>query len=153
NARTRKAPSSRLPARAPTTASAISSRSRRGDQNNPQRDSVADDDATWSSKELEIERAGDRKLRRHARTGMILGVIAALLVWPALVWPISVRAEELFDPDIRAAMLERKDGVIAHVETVYNDIFVVKVRNILHMTFHWKGYYFQESQLNLADPD
>jgi len=84
---------------------------------------------------------------------MILGVIAALLVWPALVWPISVRAEELFDPDIRAAMLERKDGVIAHVETVYNDIFVVKVRNILHMTFHWKGYYFQESQLNLADPD
>src|SRR5262249_43213206 len=38
-------------------------------------------------------------------------------------------------------------------ETLYNDVFVVKVRNVLHMTFHWKGYYFQESQVNLADPD
>jgi spermidine synthase len=83
----------------------------------------------------------------------IPGALAVLLVGQALLWSISVRAEELFDPDIRAAILKRKDGLITHVETVYNDIFVVKVRNILHLTFHWKGYYFPESQVNLADPD
>jgi spermidine synthase len=85
--------------------------------------------------------------------GPVLRVLAALLVCQASLWPMSVGAEELFDPDIRAAMLKRKDGVIAHVETAYNDIFVVKVRDILHLAFHWKGYYFQESQVNLADPD
>ena len=50
-------------------------------------------------------------------------------------------------------MLKRKDGQIAHVETVYNDIFVSKYQSLLTMTFHWKGYYFQELQVNLADPD
>ena len=58
-----------------------------------------------------------------------LGVLAVLLVSCALLWPISpVQAEELFDPAIRAAMLKRKDGLIAHVETIYNDIFVIKHR-------------------------
>jgi spermidine synthase len=83
-----------------------------------------------------------------------LGVIAVLLVSHALLWSIwPVQAEGLFDPEIRAAMLKRKDGLIAHVETVYNDIFVGKYRNLLKLSFQWKGWYFQESQVNLADPD
>jgi spermidine synthase len=83
-----------------------------------------------------------------------LAVLAVLLVSYALLWPVSpVRAEELLDPEIRAAMLKRKDGLIAHLETVYNDVFVVKHQNLLTLTFHWKGYYFQESQVNLSDPD
>ena len=83
-----------------------------------------------------------------------LGVLAALLVSHALFWPISpVQAEELFDSEIRAAMLKRKDGLIAHLETAYNDIFVGKVRNLLKLSFQWKGWYFQESQVNLTDPD
>ena len=83
-----------------------------------------------------------------------LGVLAALLVSSALLRPISpAQAEEVIDPEIRAAMLKRKDGLIARVESVYNDIFVGKSRNLLTMTFHWKGYYFQESKVNLADPD
>jgi spermidine synthase len=83
-----------------------------------------------------------------------LGVLAVLLVSYALLWPIApVQAEELIDPEIRAAMLKRKNGLIAHLETVYNDIFVGKNQNLLTMTFHWKGYYFQESQVNLTDPD
>jgi len=82
------------------------------------------------------------------------GVLALLLVWCALLSPIvPVRAEELIDLDIRAAMLKRKDGLITRTETVYNDIFVTKYQTLLTMTFHWKGYYFQESQINLADPD
>ena len=83
-----------------------------------------------------------------------LGVRAMWFVAYALLGPITpVRAEELFDPEVRAAMLKRKDGLIAHVETVYNDIFVGKDGNVLRLTFHWKGYYFQESQVNLTDPD
>ena len=83
-----------------------------------------------------------------------LGVLAVLFVSYPLFWPISsVHAQELLAPEIRAAMLKRKDGLITHVETIYNDIFVLKYQNLLTMTFHWKGYYFQESQVNLTDPD
>jgi spermidine synthase len=83
-----------------------------------------------------------------------LGVLAVLLVSHALLWPIlPVQAEELFDPEIRAAMLKRKNGLIAHVETVYNDIFVSKDQGLLKLAFQWKGWYFQESQVNLTDPD
>jgi len=71
-----------------------------------------------------------------------------------LLLPVSpLLAEDLFDPQIRAAMLHHKDGLITHVETVYNDIFVSKEQNVLKMAFQWKGWYFQESQVNLADPD
>jgi spermidine synthase len=95
-------------------------------------------------------------LPHRVKAGMpaTLGALAGVLVSYALLWPISpVQAEELVDPEIRAAMLKRNNGLIAHVETVYNDIFVGKSRNLLILTFHWKGYYFQESQVNLADPD
>jgi len=83
-----------------------------------------------------------------------LGVLAVLLLSSVLTRPISsAGAQEVIDPDVRAAMLKRKDGLIVRKETVYNDIFVAKHQNLLTMTFHWKGYYFQESQVNLADPD
>ena len=81
-------------------------------------------------------------------------MLALLLVSHGLLGPLApLQAEELFDPEIRAAMLKRKDGLISRTETVYNDIFVMKYQNLLTMSFHWKGYYFQESQVNLADPD
>jgi len=83
----------------------------------------------------------------------MLGLFALLLVAGEVLWPLPVQAEEVFDPAVRAAMLKRKDGQIAHTETVYNDIFVQKYQSLLTMSFHWKGYYFQESQVNLADPD
>jgi spermidine synthase len=83
-----------------------------------------------------------------------LGMLAALLLSHALLSPNApARSEELFDPDIRAAMLKRKNGLIAHLESAYNDIFVSKEGNLLKMGFQWKGWYFQESQVNLADPD
>jgi spermidine synthase len=87
-----------------------------------------------------------------------LSLLAVLLIactWACIwAWPISpARAEELIDADVRAATLKRKDGLIEHVETVYNDIFVSKYQSLLNMSFHWKGLYFRESQTNLADPD
>jgi spermidine synthase len=81
-------------------------------------------------------------------------VLAMLLASHALLWAVSaVQAEELFDPDIRASLLKRKDGLIAHMETVYNDIFVNKDQSILKLAFQWKGWHFPESQVNLKDPD
>jgi spermidine synthase len=50
-------------------------------------------------------------------------------------------------------MLARKDGRIAHLETVYNDIFVTKEANLLTLSFQWKGWRFYQSQTNLADGD
>jgi predicted membrane-bound spermidine synthase len=83
-----------------------------------------------------------------------LGALAVLLVAQAL-WSsgTAARSEDLFNPDVRAAMLKRKNGLIAHVETVYNDIFVSKDQSLLKMAFQWKGWHFPESEINLADPD
>jgi spermidine synthase len=67
--------------------------------------------------------------------------------------PPSVRADETFDPQTRAGMLARKDGRIAHIETVYNDIFVTKAASVLTLSFQWKGWHFDESKVNLTDPD
>jgi spermidine synthase len=98
-----------------------------------------------------------QKLKPRVIFGMraSLGVAALMLAACVLLWlsPTLNAVEQLFDPEIRAAMMKRKDGQIAHIETVYNDIFVWKYRNVLTMNFHWKGYYSQESQVNLTDPD
>jgi predicted membrane-bound spermidine synthase len=83
-----------------------------------------------------------------------LGVLAVLVASSVLLLPIpGARAEELFNPEIRAAMLKRKDGLIAHIETVYNDIFISKDRSVLKMAFQWKAWHFPESEVNLADAD
>src|ERR1700691_4674194 len=81
--------------------------------------------------------------------GLVVWVATSLLSMPASPLP----AEELFDPQIRADLLKHKDGLIAHVETAYNDIFVGKVQTLLKMSFQWKGWYFYESAVNLADGD
>src|SRR5262245_14967870 len=92
-------------------------------------------------------------LHYRAKRGLwaTLGVLAIALVLPTPLSP--ARADEPFDREIRAAMLKRQDGLIAHLETAYNDIFVTKSGSLLKMAFQWKGWYFQESQVNLADPD
>jgi spermidine synthase len=81
-----------------------------------------------------------------------LGILAALLA-SQIATPPQARAEDLFDPHIRETMLARKDGRIAHLETVYNDIFVTKEANLLSLSFQWKGWRFYQSQANLADGD
>ena len=81
-----------------------------------------------------------------------LGILAALLASQAITFP-PARAEEPIDPHIRAGMLARKDGHVAHLETVYNDIFVTKAASVLTLSFQWKGWHFDESKVNLADPD
>ncbi len=77
--------------------------------------------------------------------GLVLAVQAAML-WPA-------RAEEPFDRQIRAAMLARSDGQVAHLETVYSDIFVAKYKKLLKMAFQLRGSFFHQSEVNLAEPE
>jgi spermidine synthase len=92
--------------------------------------------------------AASSKWRRPAQ----LGVLAVLLVSQAMM-PPPVRAEDSFDQQIRDSMLTRKNGRIAHIETVYNDIFVTKDASLLTLGFQWKGWHFNQSEVNLADPD
>ena len=76
-----------------------------------------------------------------------------LLLALALIAAPQARANDLIDGKVRADMLKRADGLVAHVETEYNDIFIHKRRNELTMSFQLKGYDYTESVANLADPD
>jgi spermidine synthase len=93
--------------------------------------------------------AGSRAGGKPRLGGLVVLVATSLLSMPAS--PLS--AEELFDPQIRADLLKHKDGLIAHTETPYNDIFVSRVKTLLKMSFQWKGWYFYESAVNLVDAD
>ncbi len=82
---------------------------------------------------------------RLQRSALALALV--LLAAPA------ARAEGLIDPAIRAAMLERPDGRLGHIETEYNDIFITKRGRQLTMSFQLKGFDYTESVANLSDPD
>jgi spermidine synthase len=75
-----------------------------------------------------------------------------LLAFVALAAPAG-RADVLLDESIRAAILKRPNGRIAHIETEYNDIFITKRQNLLTMSFQIKGWDYTESVANLLDPD
>lgn len=79
------------------------------------------------------------------------GVIGTVLI--LLLGLSQAGANELVDANIRAEMLKKPDGRIAHIETDYNDIFITKRRNQLTMSFQLKGFDYTESVANLLDPD
>ncbi len=79
-------------------------------------------------------------------------VLIAVLVIAGLA-PLPSHAEDLLDEAARAALLNRRDGRIAHVETEYNDIFVTKQGHILSMSFSLKGWDVTQSMTNLRDSD
>ena len=88
-------------------------------------------------------------LARFERRAYAVLVIAALA---ALTAPAG-RAESLIDEGIRAAMVGRPNGRLAHIETEYNDVFITKRQNQLVMSFQVKGWDYTESVANLLDPD
>src|SRR5262245_14342584 len=83
---------------------------------------------------------------RRAAMLLLAGLVAAGAA-PA------ARAQKLFDESVRAALLKRPDGRIAHVESEYNDIYVTKRRGELTMSFQLKGWDYTESVTDLRDPD
>jgi spermidine synthase len=86
--------------------------------------------------------------RLHRPAGSVL-VVVALAVSTA---PAG-RADNLIDEAVRARMLERPDGRLAHIETAYNDVFITKRQHQLVMSFQLKGWDYTESVSNLLDPD
>ena len=87
-----------------------------------------------------------RALERRAGAALVVIALAALA-------PSASRAESLVDDGIRADMLKRPNGRLAHIETEYNDIFITKRQNQLVMSFQVKGWDYTESVGNLLDPD
>jgi spermidine synthase len=75
------------------------------------------------------------------------------LVIIALASPTAGRADNPIDESIRAGMLERGDGRLAHIETQYNDVFITKRGHQLVMSFQVRGWDYTESVSNLLDPD
>jgi spermidine synthase len=77
----------------------------------------------------------------------------AALVIIALASPTASRADNPIDESIRAGMLERGNGRLAHIETQYNDVFITKRGHQLVMSFQVQGWDYTESVSNLLDPD
>jgi spermidine synthase len=65
----------------------------------------------------------------------------------------TARADALIDEGIRAAMLARPSGRVAHIETEYNDVFITRRGKELVMSFQVKGWDYTESVANLLEPD
>jgi spermidine synthase len=86
------------------------------------------------------------------RIGRGASVPAALIACAALAAG-HARAEALFDQNIRAVMLKRADGRIAHIETQYTDLYIDKERSMLLMSSRYKRDEYVESMVNLKDPD
>lgn len=63
------------------------------------------------------------------------------------------RANDLVDESIRASLLKRRDGQIAHIESQYNDIYITKRRDELTMAFQLKGWEYTETVVNLREID
>jgi predicted membrane-bound spermidine synthase len=78
---------------------------------------------------------------------------ALVLVALAMLTGSACRAESLIDDGVRAELLQRPTGRIAHIETEYNDIFITKRQNQLIMSFQIKGWDYTETVINLTDPD
>jgi len=91
------------------------------------------------------------RLERRARAAMLAAAMIALAALAPAV--PAAHAESLIDEGVRAAMLKRPDGQIAHVESEYNDIYIRKRRGELTMSFQLKGFDYTESVTNLRDPD
>jgi spermidine synthase len=88
--------------------------------------------------------------RLDRKTGTAAAAI--LLAIAVLALPASAN-DALIDEKVRAEILKRPDGRLAHVESEYNDIYVNKRRSQLIMTFQLKGWDYTESVTNLEDPD
>ena len=86
------------------------------------------------------------RLGRRAAGALVLIALAASSA-------SSGRAESLLDEAVRAAMLKRPNGRVAHIETEYNDVFITKRQNQLTMSFQVKGWDYTESVSNLIDAD
>jgi spermidine synthase len=84
----------------------------------------------------------------HLRRWACPAALAALLIGAT-----AARAESVYDEGVRAQMLKRPDGQIAHIETAYNDLFVEKRGPLMSLSTRFKANFNIHSMINLTDPD
>ena len=89
--------------------------------------------------------------RLYARRKAETLVIAILLVLAAGCG--GARSEGLFDENVRAKMLKHEGGLVAHVETEYNNVYINKNGPMLAMTTMVAKRWLFESIVDLKDPD
>lgn len=82
-----------------------------------------------------------------ARAGLVILFIASAGA------AIDARAEALIDSGVRAEMLKHRDGSVAHIETEYNDLFILKHGALLALSTRYKGEEYVELAIDLLDPD
>jgi spermidine synthase len=75
-------------------------------------------------------------------------VFAALVLVCNRAW-----SSDLLDESVRAQMLKRADGRIAHLETEYNNVYINKHGSLLSLTTRVKNETYFHSIVDLADPD
>ncbi len=96
---------------------------------------------------IALDRARARGNGPRAAVGLIALVLLALSGHRA-------HAADPFDETVRAHMLKRADGRVAHIETEYNDLFIDKRGALLSLSSMFKGRPdYIESIVDLKDPD
>jgi spermidine synthase len=90
----------------------------------------------------------ERKLGQAS--ALATAILAAGLL---IVTPFACRADDFLDAQIRANTLKQKNGLVAHIETEYNDIFITKRDAYLAMSFQRYSQAYNESTSSLANPD
>jgi spermidine synthase len=90
----------------------------------------------------------ERRLRLASALATAILTAGLLTVAP----PVS-RADELVDAQIRADVLKQRNGIVAHIETEYNDVFISKRDAYLTMSFQRYSQAYNESTSSLSNPD
>jgi spermidine synthase len=85
---------------------------------------------------------------KAAKSVIGLIVFAVLVVGCGRAW-----SADLFDESVRAQMLKRDDGRLAHIETEYNNVYINKYGPLLSMTTRIKNEINYHSIVDLKDPD
>jgi spermidine synthase len=99
------------------------------------------------SKNVVIKSLAQLGTGKVAKT-MVSAALAVVVLAATGAW-----ADSLFNETVRAEMLKRADGRVAHVETEYNDIFVYKYGLTLALSTRYRSEGYLESAVNLKDPD
>lgn len=93
----------------------------------------------------------ERINRPHTARVACLAALVVLLLAATGAW--AAWAESAVDEVVRAQMLKRRNGPIAHVESQYNDLFIAKRGPMLSLSTRFKANYNIHSMINLTDPD
>ncbi|MSO99908.1 MAG: hypothetical protein EXR07_02480 [Acetobacteraceae bacterium] len=88
------------------------------------------------------------RMRRGA--AVLLAALPLASGTPALAGDFPVPG--ISDTASLKALAKRPDGVLAHMETEYNDIFIVKRDSFVTMAFQRQRRGYTESAIDLADP-